>query len=430
MAMSRYNPAARAYSRTPAVTGPAPGGNGGQGDPVNGYPRGSTSPGYTDYRDPSRNGNFYPGTTRQPYLDDPNARKLHSPGSSRGEQSGFRPPTQPAESDYVGHATPYYDAAHTPEAMAAYKQRVDDLMSNYPGYADAVANGDLKTAIRLKTQAHNDYMRSKFSGTQEQWDNRFSDSNPRPRSPGNPSHGPGRPDYAPGGAPPATTQGGYGGGVPTGGRGPTSMMIDPSMYNAGSSFGGGGGGGFGGMGAYGGAGSGGGETGYMYGGGGGNPNRPDFGNLGPTWAGGTGGMFGGGQMGGGSPFDAMSRLSTGFSGGGGMNPFAMMGGGGLGGMGAYGGAGSGGGETGYMYPSARANWAAEQVRRQIEDAAKSGGNPFARPSPPWFNGGGPSMFNSRSSVSMNPFMQGRGDFGSLGGMGGFGYNPGASGLFW
>jgi len=81
-------------------------------------------------------------------------------------------------------------------------------------------------------------------------------------------------------------------------------------------------------------------------------------------------------------------------------------------------------------PSARANWAAEQVRRQIEDAAKSGGNPFARPSPVWFNGGGPSMFNSRSSVSMNPFMQGRGDFGSLGGMGGFGYNPGASGLFW
>jgi hypothetical protein len=64
-------------------------GNLGQGDPVNGYPFGSTTPGYIDYRDPSVNGAFYPGTTRQQYRDDPNARLLHSPGSSRAEQSGW-----------------------------------------------------------------------------------------------------------------------------------------------------------------------------------------------------------------------------------------------------------------------------------------------------------------------------------------------------
>ena len=51
MALTQYNPTARAASRTM----PTGGGNGnlGQGDPVNGYPRGSTTPGYIDYRNPA-----------------------------------------------------------------------------------------------------------------------------------------------------------------------------------------------------------------------------------------------------------------------------------------------------------------------------------------------------------------------------------------
>ena len=85
MAMERYNPTARASSRQMPSNGATPG-NLGQGDPVNGYPFGSTTPGYIDYRDPSVNGAFYPGTTRQRYQDDPNARKVHTPGSDRHSQ--------------------------------------------------------------------------------------------------------------------------------------------------------------------------------------------------------------------------------------------------------------------------------------------------------------------------------------------------------
>ena len=87
--MVKYNPNARTASMTGNNGNPPYPGNRGEGDPVNGYPFGSTTPGYIDYRDIANNGPFYPGTTRQRYQDDPNARKLHSPGSSRAEQSGW-----------------------------------------------------------------------------------------------------------------------------------------------------------------------------------------------------------------------------------------------------------------------------------------------------------------------------------------------------
>ena len=96
----RYMP-----SRTPAGSGSGNSGNRGEGNAQDGYPFGSTTPGYIDYRDIEANGPFFPGTTRQLYQDDPNARKLHTPGSARGQQpgSGFKPPTPVDPADYVTH---------------------------------------------------------------------------------------------------------------------------------------------------------------------------------------------------------------------------------------------------------------------------------------------------------------------------------------
>lgn len=143
-------------------------------------------------------------------------------GPHRG---GFTPPSQPTS--YVDHATPFYDAAQTPEALAAYNQRVSDAMSGYSGYQ----SGNIKDHINALMQAKGDMQRQRFmdqGGQGETWDNRYSNENnwPRPTSSIGYSHGPGRPDYptrgtnqspygpgntAPpmrGGSPPATVQSG------------------------------------------------------------------------------------------------------------------------------------------------------------------------------------------------------------------------------
>lgn len=211
-AMARYNPTARAASRTMPT-----------GDPTDGYPSGSTTPGYTDYRNPANNGPFYQGTTRQQYNDDPNARKLHSPGSSRGEQSGFKPPT-PSQGGPVG--TPESDAAWEEmrqrterEAFArrgmpfSNMQEWKDSDPQYVALRDAFKNATDPRAKAQALKAANDYdtrrqmqfksdnARNAFiaqGGQGSTWDNRFSNENnwPRPTSSIGYSHGPGRPDYA------------------------------------------------------------------------------------------------------------------------------------------------------------------------------------------------------------------------------------------
>lgn len=224
----RYSNATRHMPTSGTRSNGATPGNLGQGDPVNGYPFGSTTPGYIDYRDPSVNGAFYPGTTRQRYQDDPNARKVHTPGSSRGQRTGFwdhftptpDPITHPEF--YVGGTTPEQDAARAQAADARIAAKRAQYMQN-PGYSGALE--------RLKGLGFDPYsrdpkqqMRAKFaqSGkiddpelaaalqefgyqiqaarspglTRETWDNRFSQDWPKPRSPlGGYSHGPGRPDW-------------------------------------------------------------------------------------------------------------------------------------------------------------------------------------------------------------------------------------------
>ena len=220
MAMERYNPTARASSRQMPSNGATPG-NLGQGDPVNGYPFGSTTPGYIDYRDPSVNGAFYPGTTRQQYRDDPNARKLHTPGSSRGEQSGYNPSVSP-RTEWVPPSAEWY--AQDEAAQAQRRSAREQIENQIPGYADAKAAGDWRTMNALMMAAKNKRQRDDFiaqGGQGSTWDNRFSNENnwPRPTSSIGYSHGPGRPDFATRGtnpspygpgntAPPGTPQGG------------------------------------------------------------------------------------------------------------------------------------------------------------------------------------------------------------------------------
>lgn len=320
MAMERYNPTARASSRQMPSNGATPG-NLGQGDPVNGYPFGSTTPGYIDYRDPSVNGAFYPGTTRQQYRDDPNARKLHTPGSSRGEQSGYNPSVSP-RTEWVPPSAEWY--AQDEAAQAQRRSAREQIENQIPGYADAKAAGDWRTMNALMMAAKNKRQRDDFiaqGGQGSTWDNRFSNENnwPRPTSSIGYSHGPGRPDFAtrgtnpspygPGNTAPAATQGVRRGATPQA-NAPMSAgappMQNPMMqgYQAGGFMGGGPGvptgGGWGPGGGmqpwattgnpYAGRGSG--ETGYMYGGG--MMPGPMMQN---SEAGLFSGLFGGGQMG-------------------------------------------------------------------------------------------------------------------------------------
>lgn len=349
-AMARYNPTARAASRTMPT-----------GDPTDGYPSGSTTPGYTDYRNPANNGPFYQGTTRQQYNDDPNARKLHSPGSSRGEQSGFRPPT-PSQGGPVG--TPESDAAWEEmrqrterEAFArrgmpfSNMQEWKDSDPQYVALRDAFKNATDPRAKAQALKAANDYdtrrqmqfksgnARNAFiaqGGQGSTWDNRFSDENnwPRPTSSIGYSHGPGRPDFDTR----ATNPSPYGPGNTAPGvrRGATPQANAPMSAGAPPSanpmF-----------------------EGYL-GGGAGVPSGGS-GNWGPA-----GGM----PMGGGNPLSGLASgpgwAGQAFNPGGG-NPFASM----------------GGGETGMMYPGG---------------GMPQGGNPFggySRPGYSPFDSGNYSM---------------------------------------
>lgn len=197
MAMERYNPTARASSRQMPSNGATPG-NLGQGDPVNGYPFGSTTPGYIDYRDPSVNGAFYPGTTRQRYQDDPNARKVHTPGSDRHSQEekyfgreigGVGPAGPPVEWN-----SGFYDQQHAGDV-----QRKRELLAGNDPYQKAKAAGDLKGQIAAMTALREQMQEQRWidqGGTEETYRNRFNRDWPKPRSPlGAYSHGPGSADW-------------------------------------------------------------------------------------------------------------------------------------------------------------------------------------------------------------------------------------------
>lgn len=195
-------------------------GNEGKGNARDGYPRGSTTPGYIDYRNPADNGDFYEGTKRQQYRDDPNARLLHSPGSSRAEQSGWWETSGKNLSDM--HEPFSWTAADEARDQAEQAQRRaaddagwrargfsgSDWWQSDPEYQQFLASGNKRGASRRKndllTEAKRKIQRDSFiaqGGRGETWDHRFDENNhwPVPKSPlGVSSHGPGRPD-APGG---------------------------------------------------------------------------------------------------------------------------------------------------------------------------------------------------------------------------------------
>lgn len=192
-------------------------GNRGEGDPVNGYPFGSTTPGYIDYRDIEANGPFYPGTTRQRYQDDPNARKLHTPGSDRQSQVdkyfgredryGKKRPEEPwswtAEDEANDQAE---QAQRRADEDAGWKKRGyagSDWWKSDPEYQQLLASGNEKGAYRRKgallSKAKDDIALKAFiaqGGTEETYRNRFNRDWPKPRSPlGAYSHGPGSADW-------------------------------------------------------------------------------------------------------------------------------------------------------------------------------------------------------------------------------------------
>lgn len=311
MAMERYNPTARASSRQMPSNGATPG-NLGQGDPVNGYPFGSTTPGYIDYRDPSVNGAFYPGTTRQRYQDDPNARKVHTPGSDRHSQEekyfgreigGVGPAGPPVEWN-----SGFYDQQHAGDV-----QRKRELLAGNDPYQKAKAAGDLKGQIAAMTALRGQMQEQRWidqGGTEETYRNRFNRDWPKPRSPlGAYSHGPGSADWDTRftNPPPPNTAGAsaapQGGGVRRGATPQTAPMSGGMPPSQNPMF-----------------------EGYL-GGGAGVPSGGS-GNWGPA-----GGM----PMGGGNPLSGLASgpgwAGQAFNPGGG-NPFASM----------------GGGETGMMYP--------------------------------------------------------------------------------
>ena len=330
MAMERYNPTARASSRQMPSNGATPG-NLGQGDPVNGYPFGSTTPGYIDYRDPSVNGAFYPGTTRQRYQDDPNARKVHTPGSDRHSQEekyfgreigGVGPAGPPVEWN-----SGFYDQQHAGDV-----QRKRELLAGNDPYQKAKAAGDLKGQIAAMTALRGQMQEQRWidqGGTEETYRNRFNRDWPKPRSPlGAYSHGPGSADWDTrftNPPPPNTIGGGVRRGETPQVNAPMSGGMPPWQNPMFEGYQGGGNmmasqGGGGGYGQY---------------GGGGNAISS------PSGAGGGYGQYlgggGGGNMGGG--------VGTSFAIN---NPFAFNGGMSMGGGNP--GASMGGGETGMMYP--------------------------------------------------------------------------------
>ena len=157
MAMARYNPTARAASRTMPSNGKT-----GTTDPTRGYA--------------NQDG---PGNTTVNY------------GPHRG---GFTPPTPPT--NYVDHATPFYDQQHAGDV-----QKRAELLAGNDAYQQAKGAGDLRGQIAAMQAMRGQMQQDRFvaqGGTPETWANRFSNENnwPRPTSSIGYSHGPGRPDYA------------------------------------------------------------------------------------------------------------------------------------------------------------------------------------------------------------------------------------------
>lgn len=321
MAMERYNPTARASSRQMPSNGATPG-NLGQGDPVNGYPFGSTTPGYIDYRDPSVNGAFYPGTTRQQYRDDPNARKLHTPGSDRNAQMqdwiargnptggapGFRFPSQPTS---YAPEVPQEEYDRRDAEIAARKDATYAKLRGMSAFQDNFGGLDLEDPavqrqIRTDPKKYAEWRRQLYVAKLNLPENWNPDPNadwPKPRSPlGAYSHGPGSADWDTRftNPPPPNT---IGGGVRRGAT-PTNAPMSAGMPPSRNPM----------------------FEGYQ-GGGAGVPSGGS-GNWGPA-----GGM----PMGGGNPLSGLASgpgwAGQAFNPGGG-NPFASM----------------GGGETGMMYP--------------------------------------------------------------------------------
>ena len=321
MAMARYNPTARAASRTMPSNGRT-----GTTDPTRGYA--------------NQDG---PGNTTIDY------------GTHRG---GFTPPSQPTS--YVNHATPYFDQQHAGDVA-----RKTELLAGNDAYQQAKAAGDLRGQIAAMTAMRGQMQQQRFvdqGGTPETWNNRFSNENnwPRPTSSIGYSHGPGRPDYATVGTNPSPygpgnsappMQGGVRRGATPQTNAPMSAGVPPmqnpmmqgyqSAYPQGGYMGGGAGV----------------PTGGGWGSAGGRPMTTEAYSSGPGWwnQGNPGASMGGGEMGymyGNSPMGGgnqdrlmqmlfASQMGGGMPGGGAMNP-AMMG------RGMYGSAMPGGGNMGMM----------------------------------------------------------------------------------
>ena len=290
MAMARYNPTARAASRTMPSNGRT-----GTTDPTRGYA--------------NQDG---PGNTTIDY------------GPHRG---GFTPPTPPTS--YVDHATPFYDQQHAGDVA-----RRAELLAGNDAYQQAKAAGDLRGQIAAMTAMRGQMQQDRFvaqGGTPETWNTRFSNENnwPRPTSSIGYSHGPGRPDYptratnpspyGPGNSAPPPSSGVRRGATPQA-NAPMSAGVPPMQNPMMQGY----------QGAYP-------QGGYM-GGGAGVPTGSGWGQRGGMPMGNSGASMGGGEMGymyGNSPMGGgqlppqfmqmlMSQMGGGMLGGGNMG---MMGGG-------------------------------------------------------------------------------------------------------
>lgn len=169
MAMARYNPTARAASRTMPSNG-RPGAT----DPTRGYantdgPGGST----VDYG-PHKGGFSFAGL-QSPRWDDRDPSRDMTPAMLAAEQAARQPMID----------------------------RRNELLAGNDAYQQAKAAGDLKGQIAAMTAMRGQMQQDRFvaqGGTPETWQNRYDENNqwPVPRSPsGNYQYGPGRPGPTP-----------------------------------------------------------------------------------------------------------------------------------------------------------------------------------------------------------------------------------------
>ncbi len=286
MAMARYNPTARAASRTMPSNG-RPGAT----DPTRGYantdgPGGST----VDYG-PHKGGFSFAGL-QSPRWDDRDPSRDMTPAMLAAEQAARQPMID----------------------------RRNELLAGNDAYQQAKAAGDLKGQIAAMTAMRGQMQQDRFvaqGGTPETWQNRYDENNqwPVPRSPsGNYQYGPGRPGPTPPNVAQSAPSGVRRGATPQA-NAPMSAGAPPSQnpmmqgyqsaYPQGGYMGGGAGvptGG--GWGSAGGRSSGMGvPTGGGWGSAGGNPNR--------TWQGANGNMAST-YIGGGNPFASMGGGEMGY----------------------------------------------------------------------------------------------------------------------